>query len=79
MELYFISAIGSENADSHAGRHGDFQVFWSKGYLSEKEGWYWYEFPTGITVGPFHTSQEAFGNRKDKIDEGYQCHEITLN
>lgn len=68
--------MASESANSHAGQHGDFRVFWNSGdpFRGEREGWYWFEYHTAAIAGPFATSQEAFGNRKDQIDEG-----INLN
>ncbi len=51
------------DAASHAGRHGDFSVMWFNG------GW-WVTFGgKRAPVGPFHTSQAAFGAVKDAIDE----------
>lgn len=63
----------SESANTHAGRHENFMVFWS----TKQEGWYW-EDSTGIYAGPFDTSQAAYDNRKQS-DEGYQCHVQDTN
>jgi len=52
-------------ADSHAGSHGDFGVAWH----AQRGGW-WVTFANGAApVGPFHTSQAAFGAAKDAIDQ----------
>lgn len=50
------------DAASHAGRHGDFNVQW------ESTGWY-VVCNGGDFIGPFHTSQAAFGAAKDAIDQ----------
>lgn len=50
------------DARSHAGRHGDFEIVWFT------DGWF--VVITGADhIGPFHTSQAAFGAVKDAIDE----------
>lgn len=48
-------------ADSHAGDHGGFSVQWIDGWFVLVE----HDPP----IGPFHTSQAAFGAAKDAIDE----------
>lgn len=54
------------DADSHAGRHGDFTIRWD----NERTAIGWFVvFDSGDYVGPFHTSQAAFGAVKDAIDE----------
>lgn len=66
------------HAKSHAGQHGDFEVFWGADEQFEvhplQPGWYWWyrklgHLPDGDPIGPFATSQAAFGDYKDKIDE----------
>lgn len=68
-----------ENAKSHAGQHGDFQILWNDGNGELPEsfeiGWYWIyvlmENPHvvgAVSVGPFETSQSAFGNFVDNVD-----------
>lgn len=66
----------SEQANSHAGTHGDFRVFWNRGdaFRGEREGWYWFDYPSADIAGPFDTSQAAFGNRKDQIDGQIKFH-----
>lgn len=56
------------DAKSHAGRYGDFNVVWFDTNAYPNGGW-WVTF-TGnrLPVGPFHTSQAAFGAAKDAID-----------
>jgi len=50
------------DAKSHEGWHGDFIVRW---YESG-----WYVVTIGADrIGPFHTSQAAFGAAKDAIDQ----------
>lgn len=67
------------HAKSHAGQHGDFEVFWVSSdalavtLLGCIPGWYWWLCKPGCLattdpVGPFATSQAAFGDRKDQID-----------
>lgn len=61
----------TERANSHAGFHnGDFKVFWIADPVSIwfDEGWYWKD-KDKLFAGPFETSQEAFGNYKDRIDQ----------
>jgi hypothetical protein len=58
----------TKNAASHAGRHGDFSVVWCDS--SYTSGWYCFADFDG-TMGPYETSQEAFGHRKDAIDLEY--------
>ena len=65
MELHV-----SENENSYAGQHEGFVVYWNREY----EGWYWYADSTGSSSGPFGTSQAAYNDYKDQVDEGYQCH-----
>ncbi len=59
-------------AASHAGQHGDFGIHWiDTGRLftigSQYVGW-WVTREGQQPVGPFHTSQAAFGAMKDAID-----------
>ncbi len=51
-------------ATSHAGLHGDFSIVWFA------NGWFvaWPLTPIKPMIGPFHTSQAAFGAVKDAID-----------
>lgn len=69
----------SDMADSHAGQHGDFIIFWST-YLPPNDpkyapGWYWYSF--NETIGPFETSQAAFGDYKDYVDDEIRAATLT--
>lgn len=64
-----------KEADSHAGQHGDFAVHWSDGidngveflFGFEIAGWY-YISNDADPVGPFETSQAAFGAYVDAVD-----------
>ena len=49
-------------ATSHAGRHGDFEIKWLDA------GWV-VICDDNAVIGPFHTSQAAFGVAKDAIDQ----------
>lgn len=53
------------DAKSHAGQHGDFSIVWLAG--SNFSGWY-VSTQADPLIGPFHTSQAAFGAVKDAID-----------
>jgi hypothetical protein len=55
------------DAASHAGRHGDFEVVWCQVGV-DVDGWY-VAYRQQQVIGPFHTSQAAFGAVKDAIDE----------
>jgi len=63
----------TELADSHSGQHGDFSVFWSFYFPPSNHqyapGWYWCSFTDTDAIGPFETSQAAFGDYKDYVDE----------
>ena len=54
------------DAASHAGQYGDFGVVWQ---YNDAEGHGWYVETNDVLVGPFHTSQAAFGAAKDAIDQ----------
>lgn len=51
------------DAKSHAGRHGDFEIKWIP------MGWWIVPDWDRVVIGPFHTSQAAFGAVKDAIDK----------
>lgn len=61
------------DAKSHAGQHGDFDVVWID--IHTKELWVatcnegWWVVTKDEYIGPFHTSQAAFGAAKDAIDQ----------
>lgn len=68
----------TRTANSHSGQHGDFSVFWINQPSNPKfrSGWYWLAADGdklrselyNEVVGPFETSQAAFGDYKDHID-----------
>ena len=55
------------DAKSHAGRHGDFNITWFG--TPHVAGWWVIFDGNRFPIGPFHTSQAAFGAVKDAIDE----------
>jgi hypothetical protein len=71
-----LPSTADPHAASHAGLHGDFEIFWLKKGPTGPAGWYWYvavhPFDRATSSeeleGPFATSQAAFGDRKDSID-----------
>jgi hypothetical protein len=56
------------DAQSHAGVHGDFEIGWFSQVIGHQTGWY-VVTRSGDTIGPFQTSQAAFGAAKDAIDQ----------
>lgn len=54
-------------AASHAGRHGDFSIVWFAASY-KYNGWFVVPDSDQAMIGPFHTSQAAFGAVKDAID-----------
>jgi hypothetical protein len=51
-------------ADSHAGDYDEFSILWRK----IANGWYVHVVGQAKLIGPYATSQAAFGDMKDAID-----------
>lgn len=66
----------TQAADSHAGQHGDFYVYWINHNPPYLAGWYWQADNyygdgdgDGDGDGPFETSQAAFLAFTDRVDQ----------
>lgn len=57
------------DAKSHEGQHGGFAVRWFDTKAYPNGGWWVICQGNKLPLGPFHTSQAAFGAAKDAIDQ----------